>query len=107
MTTKRSVLRVREKEHIHPELRGGVIIEVLRQGEVVATIYGSREGIHIVSDLALKSRPFVIETPNGAPSWVFSLLGKNEVCPWCQGRKVVEFSDAEIRCPVCEVVVAT
>ena len=59
--TERSVLRVRQRPHVHPERKDEEVWEVLRGGKVVATIYGSREGINIVSDLAPRNRAFTME----------------------------------------------
>ena len=46
--TNRSRLQLRS--HVDPARRGEFIFAVLRDGEVVATIFGSREGLHIVSE---------------------------------------------------------
>ncbi len=103
--TERSVLRVRQRDHIDPRRggRGETIVEVLRGGKVVATIYGSREGIHIVSDLAIRNRSFLMEGAGPVPSWVIPLLAEGEVCPWCEGNGVVMVTSGDpVICPVCE-----
>jgi hypothetical protein len=97
--TARSVLRVRTVEHIHPDRKNETIIEVWRDGAVVATIYGSREGLHIVSERFDNRRnlPFRFQAENAPPSFVVPLLKENETCPWCSGVK--EFLGNS--CPVC------
>lgn len=100
--TERSVLRIRERQHIHPGRREETVIEVLRGGEVVAVIYGSRQGIHIVSELARRNRTFLMEGAGPSPSWVIPLLAEGEVCPWCEGNKIVRVPPGEVvLCPVC------
>ena len=74
--------------------------EVLRGGKVVATIYGSREGIHIVSDLATRNRTFLMEGAGPMPSWVIPLLAEGEVCPWCDGNQIVEVQGGQVACAV-------
>jgi hypothetical protein len=102
----RSVLRVRERPHIHPNRQQEVIIEVLRDGEVVATIYGSREGVHVVSERLAEdfNQPFRFKLKGGgvldSPSCIVPLLAKREECPWCGGTG--KFKDATV-CPVCRV----
>jgi len=101
--SERSLLRVRERDHIHPQRKGEVVWEVVRDGEVVATIYGSREGVHIVSERlgpSSRNRPFLLEVA-GKPSWVIPLLDDNEVCPWCQGTEVANIGVASGPCPIC------
>lgn len=86
---------------MHPDRRDEVIVEVLRGGVVVATVYGSREGIHIVSALfegGKRARPFFLhKDPRSMAGIVVPLLQSCEECPWCNGRKVFE----EGPCPVC------
>lgn len=89
---ERSVLRVREAPHINPERRAETIVEVWRDGKVVATIYGSREGVHIVSERAHRS--FSMEAA-GMPGIVVPLLADNEPCPWCANGLLIA------PCPVC------
>ncbi len=88
----RSILRMRSRPHMHPARGGEVIVEVVREGEVVATIFGSREGVHIVAgcfgkDAARPSRPLRTETPGGAPGLLVPLLREGEACPWCEGAR--------------------
>ena len=98
----RSVLQVRERRHIHPQRQDDTVIEVIRGGKVVATIYGSREGIHIVSDLAARNRTFLMEGAGPSPSWVIPLLAEGEECPWCDGNRIVRIPAGEVvPCPVC------
>lgn len=97
----RSILRVRERQHHHPDRQNEVIIEVIRDGEVVATIYGSREGIHVVSDLftTRKNRPFSLFGPGmGQPGIVLPLLQPNEKCPWCEDEGYI---GPGVTCPCC------
>lgn len=93
---ERSELRLRVRPHIHPERQQETIVEIVRAGEVVATLYGSREGVHIVSDRVLLYAPFRFET-DGVASLVVPLLADGESCPWCQGSG--QFGDHP--CPVC------
>jgi len=90
---ERSILRLRTKPHIHPDRREETIVEVVRDGKVVATIYGTREGVQIVSDRIEQSRPPVYldgqTLPVPVQSIVVPLLAKDEVCPWCQGTGVL------------------
>lgn len=99
----RSILRVRDRDHIHPGRRGETVIEVVREGEVVAHIYGSREGLHIVTERQPHNRVFAIEgklTPT--PGWSLTLLKKGEPCPWCAGEGHLRLGEHEIiMCPVC------
>lgn len=100
-TSERSVLRLRTREHSHPQRKGEAIVEVVRDGAVVATIYGSREGLHITSARfgpdCNRNRPFCFYQSEAMPlpSWVLPLLAEGESCPWCAGRNP--------RCPVCGV----
>lgn len=105
--TERSVLRVRNRPHFHPDRRNETVVEVLRGGEVVATIYGSREGIHVVSGRGIYRRPFMMETEGGDPTWALPLMTKDEICPWCDGSKMLLLGpDKAVVCPVCENVTA-
>jgi hypothetical protein len=95
----RSVLRVRARPHSHPDQREDTIIEVMRDGDVAATIYGSREGIHIVSarlDASTRNSPFRLALPPSiapTPGIVVPLLAEGERCPWC--------GHTDAGCPVC------
>lgn len=95
--SERSVLRLRMREHSHPERKGEAVVEVVRDGEVVAVIYGSREGLHINSARFTpdRNRPFYFHRTElmPLPSWVLPLLAEGEVCPWCGGSSK--------NCPVC------
>lgn len=98
---ERSLLRVRPRPHIDPNRdQGEFVVEVWRGGEVVATIYGTREGVQILSNrFALEpviNKPFGI-TVNDAPSIIVPLLAIGEECPWCQGAGIV----LGAACPVC------
>lgn len=95
--SERSVLRVRVRPHFHPDRQNETVCEVLRDGEVVATIYGSREGLHITSNRLRATRPpFYFEASlAGVPSYVVPLLKSDEPCPWCDG--------AGLQLPVCPV----
>jgi hypothetical protein len=103
-TSERSELRFRARHHIHPERRQETIVEVYRGGKLVGTIYGSREGVHIVTNLALLNRPFSFVVEGGEkgpmPSWVFPLLAEGDPCPWCGRVKAIPGGDAA-GCPVC------
>jgi hypothetical protein len=94
--SNRSVLQFRVKPHFHPDRQEDVVVEVLRDGEVAATIYGSREGIHVVSERLQgdKNVPFFM-TVADTPSCVIPLLKTDEECPWCS-------EGMDMRpCPVC------
>jgi hypothetical protein len=82
----RSLLRVCPRSHVDPNReKGEFIVEVWRGAEVVATIYGSREGVHIVSKrLGGRNQPLAIEI-NDMPTVLVPLLARDEVCPWCNG----------------------
>jgi hypothetical protein len=102
----RSLLRVRYHPHLDRARTGEILIEVVRAGKVVATIYGSREGLHIVTDLALRHQPFLL-TGDAVPmpGWVFPLIAENEDCPWCGNRREIIFSSHDAvatPCPVCK-----
>jgi hypothetical protein len=85
--------------HMHPDRSGDVVVEVVRDGEVLATIYGSREGVHLVSDLVERNRPFGFAASEilPSPSWVLPLLRDGDLCPWCSGARVL----GDLACPVC------
>jgi hypothetical protein len=94
--SERSTLQLRVKPHFRPDRQEDIIVEVLRDGEVAATIYGSREGIHIFSERLQIDRnlPFFMSMDN-AQGCVIPLLKSGEECPWCS-------EGAPIRpCPVC------
>jgi hypothetical protein len=93
----RSVLQFRVKPHFHPDRQEDVVVEVLRDGEVAATIYGSREGVHIVSERLQPDRnlPFFMLV-NETPSCVIPLLKAGEECPWCLAGMAIMRP-----CPVC------
>jgi hypothetical protein len=99
---ERSVLRVRQIPHTHPDRKGETIVEVWRGGQVVATIYGSLEGVNVVSERAAHNEAFKL---TGAavpiPSWVVPLLERGEPCPWCKGAKIIRMEGGERECPVC------
>ena len=102
--TNRSRLQVRS--HVDPARRGEYIFAVLRDGEVVATIFGSREGLHIVSErLADSSRnkPFFFQVGDLPPGYVIPLLQEGEECPWCKGAGVIAAGESPRPCPVCSV----
>ena len=100
----RSVLRLRKKPHIQPDRQGETIVAVERDGEVVATIYGSQEGVHIVSGRVTSNAPFVMEKSNimPEPSLVVPLLGADELCPWCHNTRNIEHLVGHpTECPTC------
>jgi len=85
---ERSILRLRTRPHIRPERSDETIVEVLRDGVVVASIFGSREGVNIVSErLRSNSDPFRFDVTGGAASIVLPLLSDDEPCPWCQSTQ--------------------
>jgi hypothetical protein len=96
---------VRERPHFDPDRRDDVIVEVVRDGKVAATIYGSREGLAIVSERfepAGQNRPFFFWTPlTPKASYVIPLLDKDEKCPWCDSTRLVELGNGPRQCPVC------
>jgi len=100
--SQRSILRVRQQPHVHPDRRDEIIIEVVRDGEVAATIYGSREGVHIVSERWPHNRAFSIE---GAlfkvPGLAVALLKADETCPWCGRKRPIPEGETS-ECPVCK-----
>ena len=106
--SERSKLRVRTKPHAHPDRKDETIIEIVRDGEVVGYIYGSREGIHIASDRLPHNRVFQTDNLMPIPSLVVTLLKKGEVCPWCGGSQIIgEMENIPsgprvfMACPVC------
>lgn len=103
----RSKLQLREVHHIRPDRTDEPVIQVMRDGELVATIYGSREGVHIVSERLSgqdrPNRPFFFQSGDLPPGYVVPLLAAEESCPWCEDRGEVRFSETDIRlCPVCQ-----
>jgi hypothetical protein len=85
MPDNRSLLRVRPHPHADPNRKGEFIVEVWRGSEVVATIYGSREGVHIVSQrLGGRNQPLAMDI-NDMPTVLVPLLASDEACPWCNG----------------------
>jgi hypothetical protein len=104
MTTDRSKLQVRAQ--VDPARKGEYVFAVLRDGEVVATIYGSREGLRIVSERFTenqRNKPFFFEAVELPPGYVIPLLKQDEQCPWCAGSGMVHIGEGpEVRiCPVC------
>jgi hypothetical protein len=97
----RTTLRARQRSHGHPDRVGEVVVEVLRGSQVVATVYGSREGLHIISKhlSSGRARPFWINVaPPGASGIVVPILRPEiDECPWCGGSGHFE----ENSCPVC------
>ena len=103
----RSKLQLRQVRHSDPARGEEPVIQVLRDGEVVATIYGSREGVHIVSERLSgrdrPNRPFFFQLGDLPPGYVVPLLVPEEVCPWCEGNGEILWSATEVRlCPVCQ-----
>jgi hypothetical protein len=107
--SKRRVLRLRERGHSQPGRANENVVEVVRAGQVVATIYGSREGIHITSEVfgghgeGLRALFFAVEDPPGSmPGIVIPILAPGEICPWCDDLKRVVLSNGPDQpCPVC------
>lgn len=98
----KSTLRVRTRPHIHPGRGGEAIVEVVREGEVVGTIYGSREGVQIISKcFEQERRTLWIDVPGGAPGLLVPLLRAGESCPWCGGARKIDAGTGVIDCPVC------
>jgi hypothetical protein len=93
--SERSTLNLRVRPHIHPDRGEDLIVEVIRGGDVVATIYGSREGVHIVSERLEHNAAAFIMRVNDAPSIVIPLLAVGEPCPWCAQHMPIK------PCPVC------
>jgi hypothetical protein len=109
---KRSVLSLRKRGHLQPGREDEAIVEVVRAGKVVATIYGSREGIHVTSDSlgprgeGLRAFFFAVDIPPGMPGMpgiVIPILAAGEVCPWCEGLERVLVGGLVRPCPVCGV----
>jgi hypothetical protein len=106
---KRSVLRLRMRGHLQPGREQDAIVEVVRTGRVVATIYGSREGVHITSDCfeprgeGFKAFFFAVDDPPGMPGIVIPILAADEECPWCEGMNRVLVGGLDQPCPVCGV----
>jgi len=94
----RSVLHLRTRPHVNPERQGEVIVDVVREGTVVGTIYGSREGIHIFSATERGATAIGIKTDHGAQGILIQLLRPGEPCPWCDGEKRI---GAGVPCPLC------
>lgn len=97
MSAERSLLRVRERKHLHPDRQDEIVIEVIRKGKVIAFIYGSREGIHVCSDALNdtdKNRPFFFDS-GAMPGVILPLLEAGDPCPWCDGDAGPE------TCPFC------
>ena len=91
----RSELRIRTRPHTQPGRENELIVEVVRAGVVVGTIYGSREGVHIMSDSLGGVLGFEIE--GGSPGLMIVLLRPDEPCPWCGGAGRI----TEGPCPLC------
>lgn len=84
--SERSILRVAPRQHADPDRKGEWIIEVWRNGEIVAHVYGTREGVQVVSPRVKQNSYFYFEA--ASPSVVVPLLAENEVCPWCDGTHI-------------------
>lgn len=98
----RSLLRISPRKHIDPNRpKDEWTVEVWRDGEVVATIYGSREGVHIFSDRLPANRVFLAEGMGPQPGLVVGLLKEGEICPWCEGKGVIPLPSGNQPCPVC------
>lgn len=100
----RSILRLRARPHLHPDRGGEVIVEVVREGEVVGTIYGSREGVQVVSKSFENgsARAIWTDVRGGAPGLLVTLLRPGERCPWCDGaQRIVAGEGMLMDCPVC------
>jgi hypothetical protein len=98
VTPPRSVLRVRDRAHFHPDRQDELIIEVVREGEVVATVYGSREGIQVVAGTRMPTAIATRVSPPGNYTLVVCLPREGEACPWCNGTRVI----VDGPCPLCE-----
>lgn len=83
--------------HFVPGRQKETVVAVLRDGELVASIYGSREGIHIVSERLKEDGnvPFFMTVDDHMTSWVVPLLKAGEECPWCAEGSTIR------PCPVC------
>jgi len=98
--SERSILRVRERPHIHPDRRNEQIWEVVRDGEVVAHIYGTRDGVQVVSprlDRDGRNKPYLFEASGVSPGWVIPLLAPDDPCPLCVGGVFL----GVLPCPIC------
>lgn len=95
----RSELRVRE--HSDPERKGELIVQVVRGDEVVANIYGSREGIQIMSPLFKEDFHFIPASAIDMPAVIIPLLKPGEPCPWCSGKGQIEEPKFST-CPICQ-----
>ncbi|HWQ55166.1 MAG TPA: hypothetical protein VN442_15875 [Bryobacteraceae bacterium] len=98
----RCILRVQAHPHVHPDRQEDVIVEVVRGGEVMATVYGSSEGLHIVSTLfegGRRAKPFYLQMdPPSMAGIVVPLLQSGEECD----RKRHRPPRQPIQCPVCQ-----
>jgi hypothetical protein len=83
---ERSVLRPRKAPHFDPARSGETIIEVLRDGVTAGYIYGTREGVQIISPrISTATRIMYLEV-GGSPSVTVPLVEASEPCPWCEGK---------------------
>lgn len=104
---ERSVLMLRHRGHLQPGREQEAVVEVVRAGKTVATIYGSREGVHITSDCfaphgaGFRAFFFTVDDPPGMPGIVIPILAPGEVCPWCEGTNRVLVGGPVQPCPVC------
>jgi hypothetical protein len=93
---ERSILRIREKPHVDPAREAETIVEVLRDGNVVAHIYGTREGVQIVSHrIPKESRALYLDIEGLPPAVMLPLLDPSDACPWCGGT--------DPACALCEM----
>lgn len=100
----RTTLRTRVIPHIQPGRENETVVEVFRDGVLIALIYGSREGLHITSSLFSDhaNRPFNVSALTPAmPGVVVPLLEPDAECPWCAGARYVHFGGEPQACPVC------
>ena len=107
--SKRSKLVVAQRKHIDPT-RGGedTIVEVWRDGELVAHIYGTRDGVQVVSDRLDRTKerthPYALTVRNESKevhSVVVPLLAPDETCPLCVGTKVIHYLKETVPCWIC------
>lgn len=106
----RSLLRFAKRPHIVRGYPGGPFVEVVRDGEVVATIYGTREGVQIVSEAfgtnGERLSPFgmAVDVPNSGriASVIVPLLRTDEECPWCKDDKLIDLGNGPVVCPACK-----
>jgi hypothetical protein len=104
-TAPRSELRLRNRPHFDPRRRDEAIVEIVRDGQVVGTIYGSREGVHIISDcFGQDGRNVKVQFTlvDAACGLLIPMLRPGETCPWCHGSKVIGEGDESADCPVCQ-----